>query len=203
MQFEQLVVMSRMDFEIAWNVYQLFTRNGLSDEEVSFLLGKRNKYVIELLDPTKKDKFKTEQLDVLPTILGCTIRELIPNSIHAEGYIKIKASRKVSAKQIVYRFTLPDNPEAGPQTIKRKINKGRKTLHPEVHRLTLRLLEDKFFDEPRNAIELYLLYKRKLQIPFRAADLQKSLSVCLRDRDNGGLERVSILSRYYYKSRIS
>lgn len=75
----QLVVMSRIDFEIAKRVYERILDLGMDDEEVSFLMGKRNKYVFDILDPTEKDKFKTEQLDYLPTILKTSIQSLVPD----------------------------------------------------------------------------------------------------------------------------
>lgn len=197
------VSMSRMDFRIAELVYQRFNAIGLTDEEVSFLLGKRNKYVFDLLDPTEKDKFKTEQLDILPTILNTTIRALVPNDIKPNETIRVKGEKKFSATKIIYEYVIVyvDNTESEPVTIVKKIIKGgRKKMHPEVQRLTLELIDADHFATAKNALELFLFYKEKLTIAFTPADLQKSLSLCLReDGKTPSLKREINEARYFYK----
>lgn len=192
-----------MDFRIAELVYQRFNAIGLTDEEVSFLLGKRNKYVFDLLDPTEKDKFKTEQLDILPTILNTTIRALVPNDIKPNETIRVKGEKKLSATKIVYEYVIVyvDNTESEPVTIVKKMIKGgRKKIHPEVHRLTLELIDADHFATAKNALELFLFYKEKLTIAFTPADLQKSLSLCLReDGKTPSLKREINEARYFYK----
>lgn len=181
------VSMSRMDFEIAAQVYRCFTAIGLTDEEVSFLLGKRNKYVFDLLDPTEKDKFKTEQLDILPTILGNKIRDIVPNDIKPNENVNIKALKKVLPTKIVYEYVMvyPDNRESELVTITKKLMKGdRKKLHEQVHDLTLKLIEEGYFLVARNALELFLLYKDRLEVAFSPADLQKSLAVLMNKKGN-------------------
>lgn len=121
--------MSKIDFEIAWSVYNHFNVIAFADEEVSFLLGKRNSYVFDLLDPTEKDKFKTEQLDILPTILGVSIREIISNDINPDENINIKELKKVLPKKIVYEYIINDDPEKG-IFIKRIISGERKKVNP-------------------------------------------------------------------------
>lgn len=198
------VSMSRMDFEIAILVYKRFTAIGLTDEEVSFLLGKRNKYVFDLLDPTEKDKFKTEQLDILPTILGNKIRDIVPNGIKPNENVNIKALKKVLPTKIVYEYVMvyPDNTESELVTITKKLMKGdRKKLHEQVHDLTLKLIEEGHFLKGRNALELFLLYKGRLEVPFSPADLQKSLAVLMNKKRNE--EPILVCenegARYWYR----
>lgn len=192
-----------MDFRIAELVYQRFTAIGLTDEEVSFLLGKRNKYVFDLLDPTEKDKFKTEQLDVLPTILNTTIKDIIPNDIKPNETIRVKGEKKVSATKIVYEYVIVylENTESESVTIVKKITKGnRKKVQPEVHALTLELIDVGHFSNPKNALELFLYYQEKLKLPFTPADLQKSLSLCLREAGRPALLKREVNeAKYFYK----
>lgn len=201
----KIVVMSKMDFEIATLVYQRFTAIGITDEEVAFLLGKRNKYVFDLLDPTQKDKFKTEQLDILPTILECKIRHIIPNDIRSGETVKIRATKKVYLHKIVYQYTIlhQDDAQSKPVIIIKNITKGlRKKLHPQVHELTSTLLQEGQFDTPQNALSLYLIYRKRITtVPFSPSDLQKSLAACLRsDQETALLSKEIIDARYYYNS---
>lgn len=198
------VSMSRMDFEIAMLVYKRFTAISLTDEEVSFLLGKRNKYVFDLLDPTEKDKFKTEQLDILPTILGNKIRDIIPNDISPNENINIKARKKVSPTKIVYEYVIvyPDDLESEPITITKMIVKGdRKKVNALVQELTMQLIQEGYFAEAKNALQLYLLYKERLSDSFSPTDLQKSLAVCCRKQGDQKalLLKENVNARFVYR----
>jgi hypothetical protein len=194
-----IVSMSKMDFEIARSVYNQINVSGLTDEEVSFLLGKRNTYVFGLLDPTEKDKFKTEQLDILPTILGVGIRKLIPNDIKSDENITIKGVKKISDKKVVYEFVVDGGADKGIFT-KKIISGERKQINPRVHELMLKLINEGYFLEPKNALELFLQHKVELKMAFTPADLQKSIAVCCRKQGkelpllNRGIENT----RYVY-----
>lgn len=192
-----------MDFEIAMQVYKHFTAIGLTDEEVSFLLGKRNKYVFDLLDPTEKNKFKTEQLDILPTILGNKIRDIIPNHIKPNENINVKAVKKELPTRVVYGYVIvyPDDTESDLVAITKKVIKGkRRKLNQPVHEFTLQLIQEGHFLESRNALELFLLYKDRLEVPFTPADLQKSLAVVMNKKrqDPPLLECKNEHARYGY-----
>lgn len=197
-----VVNMSKIDFEIARSVYNRFNAVGFTDGEVSFLLGKRNTYVFDLLDPTEKDKFKTEQLDILPTILGVGIRKIIPNEIKPDENITIKGLKKVSDKKIVYEFVIDGGADKGIFT-KRIISGERKQINPRVHELMLKLIKEGYFLEPKNALELFLKYKAELGTTFTPADLQKSLAVCCRKQGERlpSLWRKNENARYIYLSK--
>lgn len=180
----QIVVMSKMDFEIATLVYKRLLEIGMTDEELSFLLGKRNKYFFELLDPTEKNKFKTEQLDILPTILNTPIKKLVPNDLKPNETIKVGAVKKTYKSKIVYKYVifLPDNTESEPVTIIKKIEKGnRKKVNQEVHDFIIKQIGNYSFNIPKNALELFLICKKGISTPFNPTDLQKSLATCCRD----------------------
>ena len=202
-----IVVMSKMDFKIALLVYYRYSEIKLTDEEVSFLMGKRNKYVFDLLDPTQKDKFKTEQLDILPTILECKIRDIIPNDVIANDTIMIRGRKKARSRKIIYEYieifqnqTNDGAKESDPQIIEKKTKKGeRKEINPKVHELMLKLMEQGYFDKPKNALELYLHCKEKITSLFKPSDLQKSLAVLLRDDGKPPLLIKKIVdARYVY-----
>ena len=171
-------------------------------------MGQRNKYVFDRLKPTQKSKFKTEHLDILPTILECGIRILVPNEICEIKDIILRGVKKVTGKKVVYDYAIvqPDGTAvAQPPIVKPIVTGNRKTLHPGVQSLTLRLVEEGHFDEPKNALELYLHYKRELEVDFRPADLQKSLAMCLRkDKSTEPLlvkKRVDARDFYQLKSK--
>lgn len=179
---ESTVIMSRMDYEIARRVYECCLAIGLSDEELSFLMGKRNKYIFDLLNPAEKDKIKTEQLDMLPTILQLPIRDIVPNTIKPWEQIKICGSKKVSATKIVYRHIVvyPDGTESGEIVWTKKVLKGeRKQLNEMLHSAVLELVYAGYFGKLRNALELFLKLKDNKNLSFIPADLQKSLAVLM------------------------
>lgn len=197
----QLVVMSRIDFEIAKRVYERALELGMDDEEVSFLLGKRNKYVFDILDPTEKNKFKTEQLDYLPTILKTSIRELIPVGTGLHEEIKIIASKTVYDHKIVYQFTELDTEDPQPITWTKKLATGIiRKVHDDLHKHIIDFYEKGGFKKPVSSLKLFLdMEKVPDQSSFSPSDLQKSLSVLMSAKGNLQLiKRVIINARYYY-----
>ena len=197
----QLVVMSRIDFEIAKRVYERALTLGMDDEEVSFLLGKRNKYVFDILDPTEKNKFKTEQLDYLPTILRTSIRELIPNDKGLHEEIKIMASKTVYDHKIVYQFTELDVKKPQPVVWTKKLETGTiRKVHDALHQCIMEFYEDGGFKNPVSSLEMFLNMEKILgQNSFAPSDLQKSLSVLMTAKGKLQLvKRVNINARYYY-----
>lgn len=197
----QLVVMSRIDFEIAKRVYERALALGMNDEEVSFLLGKRNKYVFDILDPTEKNKFKTEQLDYLPTILKTSIHELIPNYKGLHEEIKIMASKTVYDHKIVYQFTELDIEDPQPVVWTKKLKAGTiRKVQDDLHKRIMKFYESGGFKNPISSLALFLNTQKNLgQDSFSPSDLQKSLSVLMTAKGKLQLlKRVIINARYYY-----
>lgn len=200
----QLVVMSRIDFEIAKRVYERALELGMDDEEVSFLLGKRNKYVFDILDPTEKNKFKTEQLDYLPTILKTSIRKLVPDLKDLSEEIKILASKTIYDHKIVYRFTELEVENAQPVVWVKKIRSGTiRKIHDELHQYLLKYYENGGFKKPISSLKLFQDTEKKLgKDSFTPADLQKSLSALMTAKGKLQLlKRVIINARYYYMEK--
>ena len=202
---DQLVIMSRIDFEIAKRVYERMQEIGMNDEEFSFLLGKRNKYFFDLLDPTEKNKFKTEQLDYIPTILDCSIRDLVPNEKHLPEQIKINASKINYDHKIVYNYSeINKNGTFSDKTTwTKKIAVGnRKAVNPALLTYIQELLDQGRLNHPLSALYIYLEAKNTLkEITFTPTDLQKCLSVLMTSKGKHQvIQRVIIQARYYYRS---
>lgn len=201
----KLVVMSRIDFEIAKNAYERSLKIGMNDEEVSFLLGKRNKYFFDLLNPTEKAKFKTEQLDILPTILETSIKDIVPNNIIPGEEIKLQAAKTKYAHKVRYEFAILNIDKDNAATVwEKKIKKGSlRKLHADVHKYILQSITNEYFNVPRNALSIYLLLKDKLRQPFSPTDLQKSLSVLTSAKGRDKLlKREIVEARYVYVTNL-
>jgi len=203
-KMESRVVMFRMDYEIIKRVYKYSISVGINDEELSFLMGKRNKYFFELLAPTEKAKLKTEQLDCLPVILGVSIRDLVPNDIRPGENVTIHSSKRVSEKKVTYKHyvVFADGNQSGDIIWVKKIVKGyRKKLNEVLHSEMLILIESGYLDRPRTALELYLELKKD-SIEFKPVDLRKSLAFLLSRKQTGpvNLKCEIVNARFvYYK----
>src|SRR5690606_7094394 len=82
---DSFVNLPRMDYELVCNILRLLGETGMDDEEFSFLLGKRNKYFFDVIDPREKQKLKTDQSDPLAAIFGRPHRKILPlNAKHRE-----------------------------------------------------------------------------------------------------------------------
>jgi len=57
--------MARMDYVIIYRVIALLNERGMTDDELSFLLGKANNYVFGfIVKPSYKNRFTEDQLDL-------------------------------------------------------------------------------------------------------------------------------------------
>lgn len=200
---DQLVLMSRIDFEIIKSVYFCYLELGMDDEEVSFLLGERNKYVFDLLDPTEKSKFKTEYLDYLPTILKSSMWELIADVPDLSGGVRLRASKFTYKSKIVYQFAeLTDkNEEVNTLEWVKVVNTGKeRILNPHVHEVVLNMYNNGGFHSPRSALDLFTKLEVVLgERSFSPSDLQKSLSVLMAEKSGlQYIKRVKIKGRYFY-----
>src|SRR5688572_26832719 len=75
---DSFVNLSRMDYELVCNIIRLLDETGMDDEELSFLLGKRNKYFFDVIDPREKQKLKTDLSDPLAAIFDTGHRKIQP-----------------------------------------------------------------------------------------------------------------------------
>lgn len=199
-----LVKMSRMDFEIARFAFERSTEIGLTPAEVSFLLGKKDAYFFDLLNPTDKNKFKTEQPDLLPAILDCKIRQIIPNDVQPDEQVTITGAKTIrntkAYKTITYQFTVEYSGKPSEEFVwKKKETKGERSKENEVVTSTLvDLLDSGYFKAPRYALTIYLLLLDKLDKSFTVKDIQTSLAILSRENTKPVLERGEERSRFIY-----
>lgn len=192
-----------MDYEIVCSVLKLLEKAGLDDEEFSFLLGKRNQYFFDLIDPRKKQKLKTDHIAPLRAILDESYREIITNDVAKNEMIQLHhAVRKVNKKSgtITYSHIIYPEPGRAGKTIiwrKQKPKGRRRMVNAAVHTAVKGLLDEGYFREPRPALPLYLHLRKVLHTPFSAADIEKSLAALM--RKGGPLVKVKIDSRLHYK----
>ncbi|TYR36330.1 hypothetical protein FXV77_10505 [Sphingobacterium phlebotomi] len=74
------VIMARMGYVIICRVIEQLNKMGMTDDELSFLLGKPNNYVFGfIVKPSDKNRFNEDQIDLLPYILNCTFSAIILN----------------------------------------------------------------------------------------------------------------------------
>lgn len=201
-----LVKMSRMDFEIARFAFERSTEIGLTPAEVSFLLGKKDAYFFDLLNPTDKNKFKTEQPDLLPAILDCKIRQIIPNDVQPDEQVTITGTKTIrntkAYKTITYQFTVEYSGKSSDEFVwKKKETKGERSKENEaVTNYLLKLIKEGYFDQPRFGLTIYLLLQENLGVPFTVKDIQTSLAVlCRKQNKEPVLKRGEERSRFVYK----
>ena len=205
---DSFVNLSRMDYELVCRVLQLLDETGLDDEEFSFLIGKRNQYFFDIIDPRKKQKLKTDQVDPLAAIFGKPHRKIIPLFIKPGEMIHIHhATRKVEedeeTKTITYSHIIyPRGSNEGIKIVwEKKFAKG---VRHKLNNTVLQFLEQKieagYFQKPRLTLPLYLEMKKKLGAEtFTAMDLERALAKLMRSQ--GPLMYTSIDTQNHYFER--
>lgn len=88
--------MARMDYVIICRVIKQLNKIDMTDDELSFLLGKPNNYVFGfIVKPNDKNRFNEDQIDLLPYILNCTFSKIIPNGTEL-GNIQLYHTKAVN-----------------------------------------------------------------------------------------------------------
>ncbi|WP_257658749.1 hypothetical protein [Parapedobacter lycopersici] len=195
--------LSRMDYEVVCRILRLVQEIGMDDEEFSFLLGKRNQYFFDLIDPRKKQKLKTDQLDPLPAILGRPYSEIIPLDIQPGEMIQLHhVTKKVNEEDNTVTYSHIVYPHEGGDGMKVIWQKTfmtgvRRKANPVVQEFLETTVASSYFAEPRLALPLYLEMKRVLADgSFSTADLEKGLAVLI--RNGGPLKKVKIDTQLHY-----
>ena len=178
--------MSRMDYVIICRVIELLNECGMTDEELSFLLGKANNYVFGFIaKPSDKNRFTEDQLDLLPYLLSCTFRQLIPNDtkpgdIHLYHTKRIDDDPKhVDNAYKGFSHIIYDATGKGTRIIwrKKKAAKGsfRKT-NDTLLKLLTDWINDGYFDTQQTALEIYKKARGNSRAgAFRVDELEKCL----------------------------
>lgn len=166
-----------MDFETASFAFERSTEIGLPPAEVSFLLGKKDAYFFDLLNPTDKNKLKTEQPDLLPAILDCKIRQIIPNDVQPDEQVTITGAKTIrntkDYKIITYRLTVEYNDKSS-ENLEKEGEKSKE--YGAVTSYLLKLIKKGHFDQPKLALTIYLLLQENLEAAFTAKRHSNQLS---------------------------
>ncbi len=100
----------RTDFEILTNFYGICKKKKIAEREVSFLMGKTDKYFQGCLNLFFKSTIKPEFLAILPAITSKNIQEIIPNNIVPKETINIHGTYKQEKNEFsisdYYKFTV-------------------------------------------------------------------------------------------------
>lgn len=208
---DSFVNLSRMDYELVCNILRLLDETGFDDEELSFLLGKRNKYFFDVIDPREKQKLKTDQSDPLAAIFGRPHRKILPLNVKHREMIQLHhatrtetevVSEDEKTKTTIYTYSHIVYPPGGPFGRKIIWEKTEvKGLRYKLNDAVLEFLDGKvtsgYFRKPRLALPLYLAMKKALPPDsFSVADLERGLARLL--RKGGPLMRTTIDTQYHY-----
>ncbi len=173
---------SRIDFEILVNFYEICKKKKISEREVSFLMGKVNKYFSEILNPFFKEHIKTEYLDILPAIASTGIRKIIPNDVEPKETIDIRGTHTRETDKYsevdYYKFTVTYK-DGTTRNYRWKITvtKGsRSKVNPELLEVLKKLISRHYFHKPKFALNIYILLKSKFKNTFSPLELQIALS---------------------------
>ncbi|MCW2259604.1 MULTISPECIES: nuclear transport factor 2 family protein [Sphingobacterium] len=197
-----IVTISHMDYHIICRVIDLMADIGMDDEELSFLLGKPNNYVFSYIaNPNDKNKFKSDQVDLLPYLLNCYCTDVYANDC-PKGNIQLFHSQKIeNDEEKGFSHIIYDNNGKGTRIIwTKKINqKGsfRKT-NKNLLDLLIKWIDEGVLDLPTPSIDIWKKLISESQFEFSISDLEKCLKI---------LSTKSILTKktidgiiYYWKS---
>lgn len=197
--------MSRMDYVIISRVLKLLESARLTDEELSFLLGKPNNYVFSfIMDPSDKRRFTEAQLDILPFLLNCSYTDLIPNNTSPGEIQLFDAIRIEREMETTFAHSIDDAAIRIRLTwTKEKPKFGFFRPNNEILITELRnRIANGYFNNGRNGLEIYIALNDSCNFTFTVSDLEKSLKVLSGKRQqlisrkikNGLIEYVAKIS---------
>src|SRR5690606_19359686 len=94
------VNLSRMDYELVCNILGLLDETGINDEELSFLIGKRNKYFFDVIDRREKQKLISDQSDPLAVIFGRPRRKSLPLNVEHREMIQLHHATRTATEVV-------------------------------------------------------------------------------------------------------
>lgn len=173
--------MARMDYIIICRVIEQLNKMGMTDDELSFLLGKPNNYVFGfIVKPSDKNRFNEDQIDLLPYILNCTFTEIIPNDTEP-GNIQLYQTKAIdNATYKGFSHIIYSDQGEGTRIIwrKQKAPKGstRKT-NLELLALLKIWIDEGYFEQKRAALEIYKILNTAFTIVFQISELEKCMKI--------------------------
>lgn len=197
------MTMLRSDYDILVNVYDHFEKGKLSDEDISFLLGKEAKYFFRIFDPTEKAAFKQEYMPMFVPIFETTLAAILPSEIIPGEEVKITAKTKFNPKSTIYRHTVTyfDGSFSDEVIWQKKEKKAeRKKENVALTAYLKQLIDERYFVVPRTALHLLILLRENFTRRYTVLDLRVSLGKLTR-RQGGKrprLQRNEDNARYTY-----
>lgn len=196
-----IVTISHMDYHIICRVIDLMAHIGMEDEELSFLLGKPNNYIFSFIaNPNDKNKFKSDQVDLLPYLLNCPFSDLFSNNC-PKGAIQLFHSQKIDTdEEIGFSHIIYDSNGKGTRIIwtKKKNQKGsfRKT-NKDLLDLIKKWIDEVILDLPTPSINILKKLKSEAQFTFSISDLEKCIKI-LSSKSKNLLTKETIDGIIYY-----
>ncbi len=172
--------MSRMDYAIISRVIEILIQKGITDEELSFLLGKPNNYVFGfVMKPSDKNRFTEDHLDLLPYLLGCKFSDIFPADTES-GSISLYGTGKVKDDNYkAFKHTINIDGEYR-QIIYRKKKKDEGTFRKNnIPLLSLieRWIDEGYFAIGQDALQINKRAKQEVSFTYTVSDLEKCLKV--------------------------
>lgn len=195
--------MLRSDYDILVNVHALLKDSDLTEEDVSFLMGKDNGYFFGIFDPTEKSAFKEEFIPLFVPIFQTNLDNILPKKYYASEEVKITATTKFNKKSTVYRHTVTYADGSVSEKIewKKKVVQGeRKTENRLLTDYLMRLVTEDYFGTPRTSLFLLIHLQEHFKDPFTVTDIRVSLGKLIRKQGDKQplLQRINDKARYFY-----
>lgn len=93
------VIISRLDLYIINKVKQLREAKGISQAELSVLMGFSEKYVGNVENPTLVEKYNVRHLNLLAKVFKCTIWDLLPEEPFDDDLVKVRTKKVKSVNK--------------------------------------------------------------------------------------------------------
>lgn len=211
-----IVIILRSDFEVLRNVYNLLGDSSLSDEDVSFLLGKADGYFFEILDPTNKKKFKQDLWTLFVPIFRTSFTNVMPPPyVGSQEEVKLNSAANHNKKTTIYRFTVnygdrTEYKDGLEQKIaveseylewkKTVVTGERKVENKPLTDYLKFLISEGFFFTPKTSLFILIHLRKYFDTPFTVEEIAVSIKkLCRRQtRIETLLQRNIDNSRYSY-----
>lgn len=180
----------RTDFETLTKFYEICKKKKISEREVSFLMGKTDKYFQGCLNLFFKSAIKPEFLAILPAITSKDIQKIISNDIALKETIDIHGAYKQQKNEFsvsdYYKFTVTyQDGTTKNYRWKIEITKGsRSKVNPELFEILKKLISRHYFHKPKFAFNIYMTLKSRFKNAFNPLELQIALSKLTNKRTN-------------------
>lgn len=196
------VIMARMDYVIICRVIEQLNKIGMTDDELSFLLGKPNNYVFGfIVKPSDKNRFNEDQIDLLPYILNCTFSKIIPNGTEP-GNIQLYHTKAIDdTTHKGFSHIIYSDQGEGTRIIWKKLKAPKGSTRKTKQELLAYLqtwINNGYFDQKQDALEIYKRLHTEFALIFKISELEKCIKTLCSTR-HALLQKKSIdgILRYW------